>query len=188
MHTPTNNNNSNTNVMQNNTIKLIAHNYCMGETNWFNTNYSQSEELTPELFHLYKERVNTPNKFMPADCEIDEFRLYTIPLQFPFTLENFLNEAFSNLLRGLLTASGDDSCFDYIPCSIDQFSSILQVLLQSKIQDIPQTDLDLYGKLYDAYMQSFDHSDESAPHYIGTDLLTWEQVLNTKPEFPAIIL
>lgn len=122
-----------------NTIKLIAHNYT-GETHWFNTKYSQSEELTPELFHLYKERVNTPDKFLPADCGIYEF------------------------------------------------SSILQVLIQSQIQYIPQINLDLYGKLYDAYMETFGHPGRGTYRYIDTDLPTWESLLKAEFDFPAIII
>lgn len=171
----------------NKTIKLIAHNYT-GETHWFNTKYSQSEKLTPELFHLYKERVNTPDKFLPADCEIDEFRLYTINLRLSFFLENFLNEVFSNLMHDLLTASGDDTCFDDIPCGIDEFSSILQVLIQSQIQYIPQINLDLYGKLYDAYMETFGHPNRGTYRYIDTDLPTWESLLEAEFDFPAIII
>ena len=172
----------------NNSIKIIAHNYCMGETQWFNTKYSESEELTPELFHLYKERVNTPDKFYPADCEIDEFRLYTIHLEFSFSLENFLNEVFSNLMHDLLTASGDDRCFDYIPSGIEEFSSILQVLIQSQIQYIPQINLDLYGKLYDAYMETFGHPGRGTYRYIDTSYVTWESLLEAEFDFPAIII
>ena len=179
----TNSNTKHSNVMQNNSIKIIAHNYCMGETNWFNINNTKIDKLSLKQLHHYlkQAKVNT------CYIDIDDFRIYTIPLTTEFTLKQFINEAFNNMIRDISNASGDDQCFDYIPAGLEEFSSILQVLLKSQIQDIPQTSLDLYEEQYNACMQSFDGSDEST-HYIDTNYITWELLLNATFEFPAIIL
>lgn len=185
MHTLSHTNSKLTNVMQNamqNTIQIISHNYCNGETDYLSTRGSIKDLLTQEQISLYRDQT----KQNPDTCDLS---LYAIP---KYYLRTFLRESFGNLIRGIITASGDDQCFDYIPSAIDEYFSILQALLQSQDPAIRETiqdmDLALYGDIYDLYMQSFDPNDESDPHYIGTTILNWNQGLTETPGFPAIIL
>lgn len=85
----------------------------------------------------------------------------------------------------MLTASGDDTCFDYLPAAIDEFFSVLQTFTKSDNPDIQKglssCNLDLWASLYDIYMQK-------VPGYIDTEILTWEQGMTQTPRFPAILI
>ena len=177
--------------MQNiNPVRFISFNSCNMDT--FTLVTENSLQRSPDSyqidFYLAKLTPEQLKEFDPTGLSVYEL----LQGSRPYAVEDFIKEAFGNLLKALVESFGDDECLDYLPSAIEEFFSVLRAFKESDnpyIQEaLDDCDLDLWANLYDTYMQSFDPEDEASRNYIGTGFLTWEQGMIAIPDMPAIII
>ena len=179
--------------MQDTITKFISFNYCNGETHHFCTEQTIQGYPDAEQLKFYKSFLNE-EQLKALDTEgIECLSVYDIDAgSRPWAIEDFLKEAFGNLLKDLVKSFGEDECMDFLPAAIDEFFSVLQAFQKSDNPDIQEglkrCDFNLWANLYDTYMQSFDFRNEHSRNYIDTDILTWDQGMTETPRFPAILL
>lgn len=170
--------------MQNiNPVRFISFNSCNMDT--FTLVTSNSLKRSPDHYQIdfYLAKL-TPEQLKEFDPEcLSVYEL--LQGSRPYAIEDFIKEAFGNLLKELIGAFGEDEREDFLPASIEEFFSVLQTFSKSDNPDIKeglaQCNLDLWASIYNTYMQK-------APGYIDTDILTWEQGMNQTPRFPAFLL
>ena len=183
----TNNNSKHTNVMQQVTFMQINCNN--QDFDPMVTQFNSIRLADDANLDALKTQIGTETvQRLLEDYDPENFRVYTIcmPNGYTGTLELFITGAFANLIYGILTAFGDDDCFDYIPCGIDAFFSMLKALtnsnnaiIQKALQELPlKTWAELYNNLIPKYAQ------------IDTTITNWETGLNSNfNEYaPCIIL
>lgn len=164
-------------------IRFISFNSCNRDTFTLITenNFRCSPCSYQVDFYLSKLNEEQVKGFDPRSLSVYEL----LKGSRPYAIEDFLKEAFGNLLKELIRAFGEDEREDFLPASIEEFFSVLQAFSKSDNPDIKeglaQCNLDLWASIYNTYMQK-------APGYIDTDILTWEQGMNQTPRFPAFLL
>lgn len=183
----TNNNSKHSNVMQQVTFMQVNCNN--GDFDPMATQFNSIRLANNADLDALKSQIGTETVHrLLEDYDPENFRVYSINTEngYTGTLELFITEAFGNLIRGILTAFGDDDCFDYIPCGIDAFFSMLQALtrsnndtIQKALQELP---LKTWAELYDNLIPKYAH--------IDTTITNWETGLNSNfNEYaPCIIL
>lgn len=172
----------NTNIM--NTINIISHNWCINDCNFLNNNWSETTNPTKEQVDRFYPEYGPEQGYpeYPEDFSITTVQKDRICL--------WLTESFGRLISQTITCTGDDDCIDYTPSAIEQFFSVLKLLKDSNDQEIQEQlsrcNFDLWARVFDTRIASFDHKDESAPGFISY-FLDWDESLASQAFFSYFI-
>lgn len=157
-----------------NTINILSHNYCINDCNFLDNNWSKAAIPTKEQVDQHYPKYGPEQGYpeYPEDFSITIVRIDRISL--------WLTESFGRLISQTITGTGDDDCIDYTPAAIEQFFSVLKMLLNNtdpRIQEqLSRCNLDLWAKVFNNRIANFDHEDESAPGFISY-FLNWDESL-----------